>query len=239
MSDGTPGPSVAPLQTRDPRTLGGVRLVGRLSATDTGIVYAGQLNGQQVAVAMLTEGAELDSYARARFLQARYSLAAVPASDADLDIAPWVAVPAGTGRDGLAAATAVLAPVSLEHVPPVGNRQGPEFRPHWTRRGGVGRWRIWPLPWPDSLAAASRWTYVASFALVLAIAAIALLIAVRIFQNQAPAPPGPGPGPVPLPTPVSPSPSPSGTPSPTPTPTPSPGGTVGPGPTVTGAPPIV
>jgi hypothetical protein len=239
VSDGTAAASVAPLHQHDPPTLGGVRLVGRLSATDTGIVYAGQISGRQVAVAMLTEGAELDSYARARFLQARNLLVAASASDVDTDIAPWVAVPADTWGDGLASAMALLAPVSMEHVPPMGTRHGPEFRPHWTRRDGVGRWRIWPLPWPESLAAANRWTYVASLALVVAIAAIALLIAVRIFQNQAPAPPGPGPGPVPLPTPVSPSPSPSPTPSPSPKPTQSPGGTLGPGPTVTGAPPIV
>lgn len=260
MTDDSGAVSVSPLHRRDPRKLGGVHIGGRLAATDTGIVYAGQLDGRPVAVAMLSEGAELDSYARARFAQARDSLASsgtptepagasaegsdsptVLAGDDDIDIAPWVAVPADTWDAGLAATAALLAPVTLEQMPPVGVPQGPEFRPYWTARRGVGRWRIWPLPWPTSLTSASRWTFVAAFALVLAIAAIALWIAVKLFQNQAPAPPGPGPGPLPLPTPVSPSKSTSPPPSPSgSTPPTTSGGTRRPGPTgMTTAPSIV
>jgi hypothetical protein len=219
MSDGSGGAgaavSVSALHRRDPRVLGGVELTGRLEATDTGIVYAGHFEGRSVAVVMLTEGAELDSYARSRFEETRQRLNGSPASsvvaaDTDVDIAPWIAVSAATWDEGLARATALLAPVTLEHLAPVGAPTGPEFRPHWTARRGVGRWRIWPLPWPATSDAANRWTFVAAFALVLAIAALALLIAVKLFQYKAPAPPGPGPGPVPLPTPASPtSPSPS------------------------------
>lgn len=48
-----------------------------------------------------------------------------------------------------------------------------------------------------ALSSVGRWTYVASFALVVAIASIALFIAVRLFENQPPAPVGPR---FPLPT---------------------------------------
>jgi hypothetical protein len=235
--------AVSPLQRRDPRALGGVELTGRLGATDAGIVYSGQLDGQRVAVVLLTEGAEGDSYARARFEESRQrlsgsSLSSVVAADADVDIAPWVAVAANTWEEGLVSAASLLAPVTLEHLPPVGPPEGPEFRPHWTARRGVGRWRVWPLPWPMTTSTASRWTFVAAFALVLAIASIALLIALRLFENQAPAPPGPGPGPVPLPTPSSPSsPSPN-SPSPSTGP-PTSGGEPTPGPSGAPAPPIV
>jgi hypothetical protein len=235
--------SVSALQRRDPRALGGVELTGRLGASDAGIVYAGQLDGRPVAVVLLTEGAELDSYARARFEETRQRLngsarSSVLAADTDVDIAPWVAVSAATWEEGLASAASLLAPVTLKHLPPVGVPEGPEFRPHWTDRRGVGRWRVWPLPWPITMSAASRWTFMAAFALVVAIAAIALLIALRLFENQAPAPPGPGPGPVPLPTPSSPSPSSPSSPSPSTGP-PTSGGEPRPGPTGGPAPPIV
>ncbi len=235
MTEAAADVSVSALQRRDPRSLGGVDLIGRLTATETGVVYAGRFQGRPVAVVMLLAGAESDTYARARFERSKNQLAAtVVAADADVDISPWAALRADSGDEGLAAACGMLAAVTLEHVPPVGAHAGPQFRPHWAARREVGRWRIWPLPWPASLTSASRWTYVAAFALVLAIAALALLIAVRLFENQAPAPPGPGPGPVPLPT--------QGSPSPSPT-EPSPSGSHRPAPTpLTGiptAPPIV
>lgn len=210
MTEATANGSVSALQRSDPRALGGVELIGRLAVTDTGVVYAGRFQGRPVVVAMLLAGAELDPYGRARFERSKNQLAgAVVAGDADVDIAPWAALRADRWDEGLAAAGRLLAPVTLEHVPSVGVPAGPQFRPHWAARRDVGRWRIWPLPWPSPLTSASRWTYVAAFALVLAITAVALFIAVKIFENQAPAPPGPGPGPIPLPTPVSPSPTPT------------------------------
>lgn len=245
MSDGERDVPLLPLERRDPPALGGIELTGRLTSTDSGVVYAGRAGGQPVVVVVLTEGAERDSYARARFQQAAGAVSGggpdgVVAADADVDIAPWVAVRADTWQDGLGAARALLAPVTLEHLPDVGEPAGPVFRPHWAERNGVGRWRLWPLPWPAALTAASRWTYLAAFALMLAIAAIALWIAVRIFEDQPPVPPGPGPGPIPLPTPTSPPTSGPGSPTPTPTPPPTtgPGGTDGTGGTTT-APPIV
>ncbi len=210
---------IQPLQRQDPRALGAVQITGRLANTDTGTVYAGQLDGQQTAVVLLTEGAERDSYARARFESAQAALTAnnrtaVVGRDTDVDIAPWAAVPAETWEQGLDAAVALLAAVGMEDVTSVGRQQGPPFRPHWSPRRGTGRWRVWPLPWPSALSSASRWTHVAAFALVLAIAALGLWIAVGIFRTQAPAPPSPGPGPLPLPTPTSTSPSDRGSPSP-------------------------
>lgn len=263
MTDERRDVALSPLERRDPPALGGIELTGRLATTDSGVVYAGLSSGGPVAVVMLNEGAERDPYARGRFQQAAAAMgAAAPergvaagsdvtatvggvvsgrsalvAADSDVDIAPWVAVPAESWADGLSAARALLGTVTLEQMPAVGEPAGPGFRPHWFGRRGVGRWRMWPLPWPSAVTAASRWTYVASFALVLAIAAIALWIAVKIFENQPPVPPGPGPGPLPLPTPISPSPgSPSAPTTPTPTPT---TGPVSPGDTGSTAPPIV
>ena len=237
-----------PLERQDPPALGGIELAGRLASTDSGVVYAGWSGGQPVAVVLLNEGAETDSYARARFQQATGRAAGleigsgpdpdVVAADSDVDIAPWVALRADTWTDGLGAAQALLAPVAMEHLAPIGEPAGPAFRPHWSAHRRAGRWRMWPLPWPTALTAASRWTYLAAFALVLAIAAIALWIAVKIFENQPPVPPGPGPGPLPIPTPTSPSPSsPSPSPSTGPSPTTGPGSPGGTG--TTTAPPIV
>jgi len=245
MSGDHPDVPLLPLERRDPPALGGIQLTGRLASTDSGVVYAGRTGGRAVAVAVLTEGAERDSYARARFQQAADAVSAdgsdgVVATDADVDIAPWVAVRADTWQDGLSAARALLAPVSLENLPDFGEPAGPVFRPHWAERSRVGRWRLWPLPWPATLTAASRWTYLAAFALVLTIAAIALWIAVKIFEDQPPVPPRPGPGPIPLPTPTSPPTSGPESPFPTPSspPTTGPGGPTGTGGTPT-APPIV
>jgi hypothetical protein len=218
---------VMPLLNSDPPRLGDISLSGRLEVTDSGIVYAGVLADQPVAVAMLTRGAETDSYARARFHDAVRDArlagtdAAVVAGEDEPEISPWVAVRADSWDDGAKLAGALLAPVALEHVAPVGTMRGPGFRPHWFDRPGPGRWRVWPLPWPSALSAAGRWTYVASFALVLAISSVALFIAIKLFENQPPAPvnpPYPTPGlPTPSVSPPTPSPS-TGTPSPSPHP---------------------
>jgi hypothetical protein len=217
---------LTPLLRSDPQRLGDVSLTGRLDVTDAGIVYAGLLAQQPVAVALLNAGAELDSYARARFHDAVRDASTladdltVVAAEDDPEIAPWVAVRAESWDDGAKLAVALLAPVTLEHLDPVAPARGPRFRPHWDDRPEPGRWRVWPLPWPSTFSAAGRWTYLASFALVVAIASIALFIAVKLFENQ---PPAPVPPPYPVPTPTIPTPSQSPTPTPTPTPT-GPGG---------------
>lgn len=200
--------------------LGDVVIRGRLVTTDAGVVFAGRLVDQLVAVVMLSGGAETDSFARARFEAAAQALfddgnGDVVAIDCNADIAPWVAI---LVRDGwsevLGIAQRLLAPVTLRDVAPVGAVHGPDFRPYWYARRGIGRWRVWPLPWPDVLGPAGRWTFVAAFGLVLAIAALALWIATRVFDTQPPAPQPPQvtrtvplPPPVTLPQPSSPLPS--------------------------------
>lgn len=221
---------VSPLLRSDPPRLGEVALSGRLEATDSGVVYAGVLDEQPVVVALLSTGAETDSYARARFHDAvrdarlNGSDTDVLAGEDDPDIAPWVAVRASSWGDGAKLAGALLAPVALEHLPPTSPARGPRFRPHWWDRTGPGRWRVWPLPWPSALTSAGRWTALAAFAIVVAIASIALFIAVKIFEDQPPAPVTP---PYPVPSVPTPSQQPPTTPTPTspssPTPTTGPG----------------
>lgn len=218
-----------PLLTNDPSRLGDIILSGRLDVSDAGVVYAGVLADQTVAVALLSKGAETDSYARARFhdavRDARLAGAdtTVVAGEDEPEIAPWAAVRSDTWDDGAKLAGALLAPVTLDHVASIGTPRGPGFRPHWFDRPGPGRWRVWPLPWPAALSSAGRWTYLLSFALVLVIASSALFISVKLFENQPPAPLNP-PFPVPsLPPPswqpptVTPTPPPTG-PSTTPSP---------------------
>jgi hypothetical protein len=174
--------------------LGDVMLRGRLASSEAGVVFAGQLVDEPVAVVMLSEGAEADSFARARFEEAGAALShadpgGVLASERDAEVAPWFAVPAGEGWvGGIGRSESLLAAATLADVTPVGQVSGPDFRPHWFRRRGAGRWRIWPLPWPASLTAAARWTLVAAFGLMVAIASVALWIAVLIFHTQPPAP---------------------------------------------------
>jgi hypothetical protein len=185
---------IQPLQRGDPPMLGDVMLRGRLASSDAGVVFAGQLVDEPVAVVMLSEGAEADSFARARFQEAGAALSdaepgGVVASEQDAGVAPWFAVPAGEGWvGGIGRSESLLAAVTLADIAPVGQVSGPEFRPHWFRRRGAGSWRIWPLPWPASLTAAARWTLVAAFGLMVAIASVALWIAVLIFHTQPPAP---------------------------------------------------
>lgn len=241
MADGQHGSRVTALRRLDPPALGVVTLTGRLESTDSGCLYAGTLGDDQVVVVLLSDGAETDSYARKRFHDALAQLQAdepdrVAQFDDDIDIAPWVAVKADGWDAAVSQARALLAPVALENVEQLGHVTGPEFRPHWFRRDGAGRWRLWPLPWPRSLTQAGWWTFVASFALILAIATLALWISIKIFEDQPRPQPGPGPGPGPNPPPRSSSPSPSTTgpttsnpgPSPTPSASPTTGQTVPP-----------
>lgn len=214
MTDDRPALEPARLRRGDPPQLGDVVLVGRLAATDAGFVYAGRAGRQLAAVVMLGAGAETDSYGRARFLHALETAQADPehpvlALETDPDVAPWVAVAVPSWEVAHHLGNELLAPVVLDDVPHATPASGPSFRPHWYQRIGVGRWRLWPLPWPSALSTIGRWTYLASFALVLLIASVALLIAVKIFEDQPPVPPPP-------PVPVPPGPTP---PSPTTTPT--------------------
>ncbi len=238
-------PTLLPLRPGDPPSLGDIELTARLQngdaavASDAGIVYAGRSGDQPVVVVMLTAGAEQDSYGRARFQDTLAETVhghpeLVVAAEDDPDLSPWAALRAESWHDGLDRAGALLAPVALTDADRHQAAVGPTFRPHWAGRNTPGRWRVWPLPWPATLTSAPRWTFAASFAIVLALAAIALFIAVRLFHNL---PPAPVPPPFPQPGPTSPA-----TPTPTPT-TPStpsgPPGTSGPPTVGPGQPPIV
>ncbi|MBA3233101.1 MAG: hypothetical protein H0T17_03995 [Propionibacteriales bacterium] len=240
MADSQHGARLTALRRADPPGLGSVTLTGRLESNNSGTLYVGHLGDDKVVVVLLSAGAETDSYARKRFLDALVELQAdcpgrVAQFDDDVDIAPWAAVRADDWDDGLADARALLAPVALEHLEQVGSAAGPDFRPHWFRRHGAGRWRLWPLPWPRRLTQAGWWTFVASFALILAIATLALWISIKVFEDQPRPQPGPGPGPGPNPPPNSSSPTPSST-NPT---TASPPGPPTPGGTGQPIPPIV
>ncbi len=230
---------VSSLTRRDPPSLGAVTLTGRLEADDAGVVYAGHHDGQQVVAVLLGEGAETDSYGRRRFHDALQQLeacngAAIVQFDDDVDIAPWVAVRADTLAAGLDLARTLLAPVTLAHLAPPGEPRGPEFRPHWFRRDGGGRWRVWPLPWPPRLTIGPWWTWAAAFALMVAIATLALWIAIKLFEDAPQPEPGPGPGPGPNPPPTTATPTPPST-RPGPLPDPTKTGPTNPAP----APPIV
>ncbi len=222
---GQHGVRVSALTRRDPPALGAVTISGRLESNDAGVVYAGEHGEQAVVVVLLGEGAEADSYGRKRFHDALNELLdrdpdQVVLFDDDVDIAPWVALRADNWDEGLTAGNALLAPVTLTHVEHVGTATGPDFRPHWFRRDGTGRWRLWPLPWPRSLTQSGWWTFAAAFALIVAIAALALWIAIKIFENS-PTPqqgPGPAPGPNPPPQPSTSGPT-TTTPGPRPGPT--------------------
>ncbi len=252
MTDDQYAAPPTPLEPGDPPLLGAARLTGRLDASDSGTVYAAELDGELVAVVLLSAGAETDSYGRARFEQAVREASDVAGSavigyDDDAELAPWAVVRSDSEGAGMRAAMALLAPVTLADVAPVGAVSGPGFRPHWLDRGGHGRWRVWPLPWPHTLGAAGRWTFLAAFALVLAIASIALWISIQVFHSQPPAPrpgPGPVPGPITRPTPSLSTPSPTTSQAPTrdTSPPPQPTGPGGPSsglPTATSVPPIV
>jgi hypothetical protein len=200
MTDERRGIDPHPLRRSDPPQLGEVELVGRLASSDAGFVYAGRLDSRQVAVVVLSEGAEDDSYGRARFVRAVDEEAAVLdsriiARETDPEVSPWVAVQVANWDEGTTLGRQLLAPVTLADIPHDQPVRGPAYRPHWFQRIGVGRWRVWPLPWPRALTAAGRWTFAASFAVILLIASLALWIAVKIFEDQPPPPQPPAPQP--------------------------------------------
>src|SRR5262245_53290645 len=94
MSDGV---QPTPLLRRDPPAFGDIELIGRLQSHDAGMTYAAHLNGDNVTIVMLSEGADSDSYARARFREATEALdgdrpGLIVDREEEVDFAPWVAV---------------------------------------------------------------------------------------------------------------------------------------------------
>ncbi|MEJ7707336.1 MAG: hypothetical protein WKF82_08705 [Nocardioidaceae bacterium] len=204
------------LEPGDPPRLGGVRILGRWAATDAGVIFAGRYGEEPVLVAILTEGAERDSFGRARFERVAAQLVRGDAGcvvDSELDdrsVAPWVALAAGDGAAASDLARGLLAHVTLDDVSHVGAVSGPAFRPHWTRRLQIGRWRVWPLPWPTSLQSVGRWTHLVSLLLVVAIAAVALWLVLKVFEDMPPAPLPPPPQRTDQPSPTPSTPGPAG-----------------------------
>jgi hypothetical protein len=244
-----PAPQVTSLERGDPPALGDVVLNGRLVADESAVVFAGEHDGDPVVAVMLTAGAAADSYARARFRDAvqqrRETADDVLMSEDDSDFAPWVAMSADSSTSGAKSASALIAAVTLADREPIGTERGPGYRPHWFKKRRLGRWRIWPLPWPRWLRSVGMWTFSAAFALILAIATTALIISVLTLRTlpKPPVPPSPSTGPglpiPPVPSPTQPTRPPTTPASPTPStgpsgPSPS---TVQPG--TTGQPPIV
>lgn len=218
MSASSTGLPVHPQRDDDPPSLGLVRLHGRLGHDDAGSLLAGRHEGRPVVVAWLGAGAETDPYARSRFVDALDDLqhrrrAVVVAWEADPGLAPWAALD-GHAEDALELARGLLAEVSLLD-PTAGQGRTVDFRPHWWRRSGSGRWRVWPLPWPRLLHAYRGWTFVVSGLVIAALCALALLISAIVLD--APEDDEPGPQPFPTSTPGQPT-----TTRPTPTPTPTP-----------------
>jgi hypothetical protein len=238
---------VGPLDRADPPALGSVVLTGRMKSDESAVVFAGERDGEPVVVIMLSAGAADDPFAQARFRAAIDRLgdgASVVDTETDPDFAPWVAVRAASYDAALTAAAPLVGTLTVADHEPTGQPRGPAFAPHWYRHGSLGRWRLWPLPWPRWLRTAGMWTFMVAFALCLAIATAALLISILVLRTlpTPPTPPTPPSGPS-LPVPPVPVPSPNrSTPPTTPpsngptNPFPTPGPSTGPG---SGVPPIV
>jgi hypothetical protein len=237
---------VGPLHRADPPALGSVVVTGRIQADESAVVFAGERAGDPVVVVMLTVGAADDSFARARFHAAVDGRltdgGAIVDQDQDPDFAPWVAVRADSFDAALAAAGPLVATLTVAEHEPTGRPRGPAFAPHWFRGATLGRWRLWPLPWPRWLRTAGVWTFAAAFALCLAIATAALLISILVLRTlpTPPTPPTPPSGPSlpvpPVPVPPTRSSPPTSTPSTGPSSPPGPQRSNGPS---SGVPPIV
>jgi hypothetical protein len=238
MSDPA-APRIAALERGDPPALGDVLLTGRLDADESAVVFAGEREGEPVVAVMLSDGAAADSFARARFRDAveerqRRSDHVIEFEN-NTQFAPWVAVSAESYTAGASVASSLIEAITLADREAIGSKKGPDYLPHWYKEGRLGRWRIWPLPWPRWLRSVGMWTFSAAFALVLAIATTALIISVLALRTlpPPPVPPSPSTGPG-LPIPPIPTPSRTSPPTTTPgSPTPSTGPS-GPSPTPTG-----
>ncbi|WP_433167627.1 hypothetical protein [Kribbella sp. CA-247076] len=239
-------PEALPLMPEDPPRVGEFWLRGRLGANAAGYLYtASDENGRDAVVAMMTEGSADDAAARDRFVTAVDELpddAVLAHNDGDDDdLALWVAIGPIREDDGSSAASDerlmaerrgedVLSAVLMDRIPQLGRFRGPDFLHYWESRRRPGLFRIWPLPWPNALRAASRWALVLSLLAMAIIMALAVFLAWLLFRNAEPLEPEPV---IPTPTgtttvtvtPTTPPPgtgSPSGPPTTAPSPTLSP-----------------
>jgi cell division septation protein DedD len=236
-------PDALPLMPEDPPRVGSFWLRGRLGANAAGYLYvASDETGQDAVVAMMAEGSADDAAARDRFVTAVDELpgdAVLAHNDGDDDdLALWVAIGPIRADDGSSAASderliaerrgeEVLSAVLMDRIPHLGRFRGPDFLHYWEGRRRPGLFRIWPLPWPNALRAASRWALVLALITMAIIMALAVFLAWLLFRNAEPLEPEPV---IPTPTstatvtvtPTTPPPntgSPTSSPSPVPTPT--------------------
>ncbi|MFI7066232.1 hypothetical protein ACIBL3_34910 [Kribbella sp. NPDC050124] len=237
-------PDALPLLPEDPPRVGAYWLRGRLGANAAGYLYAASdETGVDAVVAMMTEGSADDAAARDRFVTAVDDLpdeAVLAHNDGDDDdLALWVAIGPIREDDGSSAASDerliaerrgedVLSAVLMDRIPHLGRFRGPDFLHYWEGRRRPGLFRIWPLPWPSALRAASRWALVLSLLAMAVVMALAVLLAWLLFRNAEPLEPEPV---IPTPTntstvtvtPTTPPPAPTTGPTPTTGPSPTPG----------------
>ncbi|MFI6679131.1 hypothetical protein [Kribbella sp. NPDC050470] len=237
-------PDALPLLPEDPPRVGAFWLRGRLGANAAGYLYAASdETGVDAVVAMMTEGSADDAAARDRFVTAVDDLpgeAVLAHNDSDDDdLALWVAIGPIRVADGSSAASderliaerrgeEVLSAVLMDRIPHLGPFRGPDFLHYWEGRRRPGLFRIWPLPWPSALRAASRWALILSLIAMAVVMALAVLLAWLLFRNAEPLEPEPV---IPTPTntstvtvtPTTPPPAPTTGPTPTTGPSPTPG----------------
>jgi hypothetical protein len=200
-------PDALPLMPEDPPRVGEFWLRGRLGANAAGYLYtAGDENGREAVVAIMTEGSADDASARDRFVTAVDELpgdAVLAHNDSDDDdLALWVALGPIRTEDGSSAASderliaerrgeEVLSAVLMDRIPHMGRFRGPDFLHYWEGRRRPGLFRIWPLPWPNALRAASRWALILSLITMAIIMALAVFLAWLLFRNAEPREPQP------------------------------------------------
>ena len=188
---------VQPLGRGDPPMLGDVMLRGRLGSSDAGIVYAGQLVDEPVAVVLLSTAPRWTP-SRCTVRGGRRPLADEDGSDHEVggvlaceragDVAPWFAIAAGDAwSNGLDASRRLLDAVTLDDVAPVGAVRGPGAARTGTGVAASAAGVSGPCRGPRHWAPPD-WTFVAAFALMVGIASMVLWIAVLIYHTQPPAP---------------------------------------------------
>ncbi|MFZ1412868.1 MAG: hypothetical protein WAS07_15565, partial [Micropruina sp.] len=229
------GVPLSPLLGEDPPKVGDFWLDARLSASPSGVVYAGHdaLN-TPVMLLILSEGASQDAAARDRLagvVNALHIDTVVargghgqndgrlghkfrhedddPVDPEQDELAPWVALAYDGSGPAVAEGERILSEIDLSRLPFQGTPTGPDYRLHWIDRVRPGISRLWPLPWPGRFDRSGWVSLLASWLLMVLLAALAVLIAILIFQQ---APPQSPPPPVP---PTGSPPPPSGSPPPT------------------------
>lgn len=213
-------PRPVPLLPEDPPKVGDFWLDARLAANPAGVVYLAHRDDHaETMLIMLSAGAAADASARDRLAGEVNKLHADtvvarggqdqaegrlgykfrgedddPVTPESKPLAPWVTLVYDGSPDALAEGRRLLTSVDLSSAPPLGAFSGPGFKLPWTGDTRVGRWRIWPLPWPGRYDRAGALPIFASWLLTLVMCGLALLIAVLIFQNapvETPPPPVP------------------------------------------------